>query len=365
MPRQAWSASVLALAVLAGAPEVRADEKRVCVDVVFQRPGDAAANEVVPVAPREAPKAAPGSMLPIGQKPLVYLKRLIEHFVTHEEGFVAVQESCEETIRVELYPLQEGWTVFARYSGTGREERVDQLFPSELSPFAERSVLALLHDKPISDTIDRANVLASDSKEYTQTIEGDHHFVLGVGTQLRFGRFSTAVTEGDDKDKALTAWRFFAPVGMSLGYRGKFENWGIETMAQFGIETTKSAASTNPQGGHIDLGGDASIQLHFLHYFDPRGLTSLYLGGGTTFELLWFNAIRKAGSRSDGDRSTLLGGGLDADFVIGWEFMRASAVQFFLQGEVQVPCYFLNHSNDDGSLYSYFPSIGVKLGVVF
>ena len=33
------------------------------------------------------------------------------------------------------WTLVQGWTVFARYSGTGREERIDRLYTTELSQF--------------------------------------------------------------------------------------------------------------------------------------------------------------------------------------------------------------------------------------
>ena len=139
------------------------------------------------------------SNLPIGQTSVVYLERLIEHFVTHEPGFVAAEEGgqCAETITVELYPLKRGWTVFARYSGTSREERVDQLFPSELSQFAERAVLALLHDVPLSSTINRENVLRADSQKSIQRVKGSNHFVLSLGTQLRGGYMDTVIEDGD------------------------------------------------------------------------------------------------------------------------------------------------------------------------
>ncbi len=298
---------------------------------------------------------------------MVYLKRLIEHFVTHEEGYVAVSNACKETIRIELYPLKHGWTVFARYSGTSREERVDQLFPTELSQFAERAVLALINDVPISDTINRENVLKDDSEKSTQRIKGSNHFVLGLGTQIRGGYFSTTVTDSESADYrgAKEEIRLFFPMTISTGYRGRFENWGIETMARLGIGTSKVAARKNSEGGHIDYGGNAGLQLHFLHYLNPRGLHSFYMGAGTTFELLWFSAIKADEYRSDDSRSTLLSGGLDVDGLFGWEFMRASAVQFFLQGELNLPAYAVKSEDYHGDINTWFPGFSVKLGVVF
>jgi len=154
-------------------------------------------------------------------------------------------------------------------------------------------------------------------------------------------------------------------MALSLGYRGKFESWGVESLAGFGIGTSKTAARRNPLGGHIDYGGDAHIQLHFFRYLNPRGLSSWYLGAGSTFELLWFSAIQPEGERGHDDRSTLVGGGVDVDGVFGIEFMRASRVQFFLQGELNVPAYALWTEDDAGSIRTYFPAVSVKLGVVF
>ena len=139
-------------------------------------------------------EAAP--FLPRGQNPVSYLERLLEHFVTHERGFAAVEEGCQDELIVELYPLREGWTAFSRYTGTGREERVDQLYAAELSAYAERAVLAVLHDLPIAGTINRENVLRADSRRSTQQIRGTSHWVLGLGTQLRTGVFETAQDDG-------------------------------------------------------------------------------------------------------------------------------------------------------------------------
>lgn len=415
------AAAVVSLALF-HVREARADNTRVCVDVTLQqrarkpaakpdgKPEPAKPPSPDSPAPAEPPAAAPPSLpphlkapsppvkpdadvsgvvtpgseadilprsmsdkvgtaegLPLGQRPLSYLKRLIEHFVTHEKGFVAVQKDCQQTIHVELYPLVDGWTVFARYSGTGREERIDRLLPTELSQFAERVALALLDNKPISGTINRENVLVSDSREYAQRIRGTSHFMLGVGTQVRVGRLAAAIqTAGDPKlGQAAEQWRVFSPVSAFLGYRGRFESWGLETVFMGSLGTAVTSAAKNPGGGHIDLAGNAAMQMHFLHYTDPRGLTSFYVGAGSTFELLFFQAIAPSNKRKEHVRSYLLGGGVDVDLLLGWEFMRASTAQFFLQAEVQLPTYALSNENDDGGIHSWFPATTFKLAVMF
>ena len=302
-------------------------------------------------------------ILPYGQTALVYLKRLFEHFVTHEPGFASTSEKCEQTITVELYPLKRGWTAFARYSGTNREERVDQLLATELSQFAERAVLALLTDVPISATIKRDNVLSSDSKRQVQQVKGSNHFTLNIGTRLVFAKVNQVQVGGEndgDVDKEL---RLYHPWKFGVGYRGRFENWGIEVQGGLGIGVGKKAASSNPSGGHIDYGGDTGLAIHFLNYRDPRGLVSFYLGGGAGFDFTWFSVVN--GEDSYDKRSYLYSGGLTADGVFGWEFLRAASVQFFIQGEINLPLYVTRTENNYGEIASWMPGLGFKLGVVF
>jgi hypothetical protein len=336
-----WRTSLVVLAVVlfASAP-ARAAEKSVCVSVTA----------------RAAPTGASGEgELPVGQDPISYLKRLLEYFVTHERGFVAVDSGCQEHLDVELYPLRQGWTAFARYSGTGREERVDSLFADELSQFAERAVLALLYDKPINATILRDTVLRADSKRATQRIRGTAHFIMGLGTELRGGDLPTVQANGSAKDEI----RLFGPIALALGYRGKFESWGLEAVGGLGIGTSKSGLRQNSEGGHVDYGGNVSLALHFFRYLSPRGLTSFYLGAGGTFEVLWFYQI------NNGSRDSLASGGFDVDLVAGVEFMRASRVQFYLQAALLVPAYEVENGDGPSNIKTWFPGAALTLGMMF
>jgi hypothetical protein len=308
-----------------------------------------------------------GAHLPVGQTPKAYLKRLIEHFVTHERGFVAATEDCSQRIVVELYPLQVGWAAFARYTGNGREERVDQLLPTELSQFAERATTALLHDVTIAETVDRDNVLWSDSLHSTQRIRGRNHFLLGLGTRLRGGYFDTAVTDRNNPRYGQTenTLRLFSPMAVMAGYRGVFDQFGVEALGQFDLGTSQTAAKNNPGGGHVDYAGSLGLVLHVSRYTDPRGIASLYYGAGATFELVWFSAIIPATDRLSDSRSTLMGGGLNADALVGYEFMRASAVSFFLQGELNIPAYVLRSENGAGTVNTWFPGMKLALGANF
>ncbi|MBW2731374.1 MAG: hypothetical protein JRH20_03215 [Deltaproteobacteria bacterium] len=301
------------------------------------------------------------SQMPLGQTPVTYLERLLEHFVTHEGGFTAAKQKCEQTLRVELYPLREGWTAFARYTGHGREEWVEQLLPDELSQFAERAVQALLHNQPISTTIKRDTVLRADTRIPKRWIGGTHHLAISLGTQLRFGIIDT-VQDGGAVESEV---RIFSPMTFNVGYRGKFENWAIEAMGNLGLNANRTAVRRNPAGGHVDMGGNAGISVHFLRYLNPRGITSFYLGAGSRFEVLWFELIRAESAREGDTRSTLASGGINVDLVFGWEFMRATKIQWVIQGEVHLPAYIIDTENDHGRVGSWVPGASLSLGVLF
>jgi hypothetical protein len=54
------------------------------------------------------------------------------------------------------------------------------------------------------------------------------------------------------------------------------------------------------------------------------------------------------------------------DLICGFEFMRASTVQFFLQADIQIPAYVVQTDDDHvASIKTWFPGLSVKLGVMF
>jgi hypothetical protein len=152
---------------------------------------------------------------------------------------------------------------------------------------------------------------------------------------------------------------------MTIGYRGQFEEFGVQAEAELDLGTSQVAARRNPVGGHVDFGGSTGIALHAVRYVNVRGLTSLYYGAGASFLLHWFSVVRPEAERDGDSRSTLLGGGLDVDAVIGYEFMRASAISFYLQGELNVPAYAIRSENNHGSVNTWFPGATLKLGASF
>ena len=292
-----------------------------------------------------------------------FLERMIEYEVTHEVGFAAVEKGCLERITVELYPLEDGWTVFARYSGNQREEKVDSVSVGELTVLAQRMTRALLRDVPVTETITRRSVLAADTEHRLRTIGVKGHVLFALGTALRYGTLPSA------NDDPAAPWRderrFFTPASILLGYRGKFAEWGIDAYARGNLGITERTPNANESGGHVDYAGASSVGLHFLHYFDPDGITSLYAGGGASFELTFLTMIRPADRRQDGDRDLLVTGGLNVDLLLGYEFMRASAIHFFCQLELNVPTYGIHNERTWGVVQTYLPGAVAQIGIVF
>ena len=287
---------------------------------------------------------------------------MLAYEVTHEPGFVAVDDRCEQRIAVELYQLESGWTVFARYSGTEREEKVVRAELDEFDELAQRVAFALLRKRPITHTITRENVLRSDSETNLRTIDGTGHLIFGMGTEVRLARLSTAQGAGK---MAATETRLLTPVSIQLGYRRKLRAWGLDAFGRINLGTENTGIRANDLGGHVDYSWSGLLGLHFLRYLDATGVNSLYFGGGAAFELTSFSAVRPAGYRTDTSHESLLGGGLNLDVLIGYEFLRASTIHFYGQIELNAPTYLIKAENDAGAVNTYMPGALAQIGVVF
>jgi len=298
---------------------------------------------------------------PYAIDPARYLERMVRYEVTHEVGFEAVAQDCKERLTVELYALRSGWTVFGRYTGSAREEKIDHVQLDEFVSLSQRLSRALLRDRPITDTITRENVLRDDSESDLRTIRGDGHFVMALGGELRVGELPTVAEGGGTTDEL----RFLTPLSVHLGYRGKYQAWGLDAFVRGSIGTNKRADRRNPEGGHVDYDGGVGLGLHSLRYLNASGMTSLYFGGGAQFRLSAFSVVNAEPDRDANDRERLYGGGLDASLLFGMEFMRASSVHFFWQLEGHAPAYKFDTEVDAGGIDTWMPGGLVQIGMVF
>jgi hypothetical protein len=314
-----------------------------------------------PAAPKPSAHAAEEEQV----RPELYLKRLLEYEVTHDEAYDAVKDGCRERMTVELYELRDGWTVFGRFSRYAREEKIDQVKLDEFAALAQRMAAALLHDRSIDQTITRHNVLRDDSESATRSVRGSSFVQFGLGTSARVGYLPTAPTDARDATTAEEL-RLLTPLAFTAAYRGKFRTWGLEAFGRLYLGTTQRAANTNLLGGHADYSGGGALGLHFLRYTDSAAMNSIYYGGGAAFELQRFTTIVPNAEVQGGDtRIGLWTGGLDLVLVLGYEFMRASSVHFYTQLELNAPLYALESENTAGRIRTYMPGAEAQVGILF
>lgn len=284
----------------------------------------------------------------------LYLRRLLVYRITHRDGFEAVDEDCSERVEVEIYPIEIGWTLFARYSGTRREEKIDTLRRDELGAVAQRVVDALFDDVSLEETLTRRTVLRSDSEGELRRIHGDAQFQAAIGTGLVFGELPTA-RGGSVSDRI----RVMAPLELSLGVRNRFTAWALDAHIGASVGTNREA-QTDASRGHVEYGGGFHAALHFVRYLRPEAINSFYVGGGASFRLHYFRVLGGDVRGADG----LFGGGLNLDVLLGVELMRASGVRFLVELQAHVPTYAIDSANDFGGVTAYLPGASVVIGLL-
>jgi hypothetical protein len=324
-----------------------------------------ASNE--PAVGRTTTQVEPGSARPFDDEsaafsPQGYLKRMLEYEITHRSGYETVASGCSQRVVVELYPIKDGYTVFARYTGFEREEKVDFVVVQEFPKLASRIARALLENRAISETVSRQDVLRADNEGRLRTVGVQGHILFGLGTTLRLAALPTATADGRAAEREL---RWLTPADIQLGYRGKFQAWGLDAFGRLELGTRERSARQNPGGGHADYAAQGGLGLHYLRYFAPEEMSSLYVGGGATFTTSFYRVIRSRERRDTQARDTVTATGLELDALVGYEFLRASAVYFFLQGELRAPTYLVKFESGNSLKNSYVPGFGAEIGMVF
>jgi hypothetical protein len=185
--------------------------------------------------------------------------------------------------------------------------------------------------------------------------------VLAFSGHFETGTLPTAGSGGNVED----ARRWIFPKGQQLGYRGKRRAWGVDCFVRGALGSTQSTPRSNPGGGHIDLDGTLGLGLHVLRYLNSEGVMSFYWGGGAQFKMAAYSVIRPEGDRGDGDRESLFIGGIDAEFLMGIEFARASSIHFYLQTELGLPTYLTESQVEAGGIDTYMPTAMFQVGLVF
>ena len=271
---------------------------------------------------------------------------MLAYEVTHEPGLRRRRRSLRAAHRRRALSARERLDGVRALLGdrAGREGGRAEL--DEFDELAQRIAFALLRNRPITHTITRENVLRSDSETNLRTIDGTGHLIFGMGTEVRLARLSTAQGAAN---RSQTETRLLTPVSIQLGYRRKLRAWGLDAFGRINLGTENTGIHANDLGGHVDYGWSGLLGLHFLRYLDATGVNSLYFGGGAAFELASFNVVRPVRDRTDNSHDSLVGGGLNLDVLIGYEFLRASTIHFYGQIELNAPTYVIKAENDAGA----------------
>lgn len=286
-----------------------------------------------------------------------YLRRLFEHYVTHEDGFQAVSRGCAERLTVELYPLDSGWTVFARYSGHSREEKIDRVEFEELDALAQRITRALLADVSVQETLTRTTVLGADSESELRRIRGGKQFLFGLGAVMLFGtQMPTSVSSDSGAEVLDERFRLIVPLQAIVGMRSYYRAWALDSYVGLRLGTSRRSSST-AANNHVDYTAGFTAGMHFLRYLQPAAVSSFYAGGGASFVV---DRYRATGIGSSG----LWGGGMQLDLVFGHEFMRASSLHFYVEATASVPAYRFDTERSGARIDSYIPSAVLQIGLL-
>jgi hypothetical protein len=186
--------------------------------------------------------------------------------------------------------------------------------------------------------------------------------LLAMGSDTRVGLLPTAP---NSTDPAVDRVRAETPLSFSIGARNKFRSWALDATGRLNVNLVQLASPRNAGGGHADYSVGLGFGLGFLAYADPDAVNTLYYGGGGSFEVMRYQTL---GARQpNGDLPApggLWGGGLNVDAILGYEFMRTSALHFFVQGTLSAPAYVFESENDQTRVHSYIPSLNVQVGIL-
>lgn len=280
-----------------------------------------------------------------------FFQRYMKYTISHEEGFIATDVQCDEVLSVELYPIAEGWSVFARYTGTSTEESIDKLRYDEVKSYSERVVQSLLYKKDFSSTINRYNVLSSDSHKKLRKIKGESQAFFAMGMSPRLAKIG--------KDSESRNWVASNPFIARMGNKYSYDRWSVQVHGHLGINLNKNSILAANKQGEVKFAGEGGLGVQFLYTPAAKKLTGIYYGAGGTMKVQSFTAFGEYHDQS------LYGGGLDVDLVTGYEFFRASGREVFVQLEANLPTYVIQARKGNGYVDSWTPASTLIVGLNF
>ena len=218
----------------------------------------------------------------------------------------------------------------------------------DLPNWYDQMVRSLLSGVPMSATnnsVTRDNV--APSQMAPNRVEADSVWYTRLGYGATFG--------GEMKGGPA----------LGFGYRYELDNFAID-FSFFNFMIASQSSNNNSS-----VGATATwIRLEGLYFLNALANGSSYVGGG----LGWGAAAAARASSNNGTTSTsasaYAGSGLEGQVTVGYEFLRASTIRIFAQGDLTLPfytakseCYTYGSTSTCSSDSKYLPTVTLSLGI--
>lgn len=240
--------------------------------------------------------------------------------------------NCDTTYTI--YSLRLGNSVTAHVSGPNGSKSQKAASIEELPETYDQLTRSLMNGETGEAAgVDRHNVTEAQSNRNRLTSDNVFFLRLGYG--------------------AVLGGNLAGGPAFGFGFRYELDQLGIEISALNGVFATDGDSDT-------DLGFTGSlIRLGGLYYFESQANHSAYLNLG----LSWGGAA--ATSEFQGEDRVYSGTGIQGEIGGGYEFLRASTIRLFVEGNLVLPFYTSTldswSSNVDDSIYT--PTFTVSVGV--
>jgi hypothetical protein len=270
------------------------------------------------------------------------------------EGVEVTQQNCQGTYSVYHVKLGNSVTVFLQ-GPQGRPQpgavgaigyrQATARSLEDVPPVYSQMVRSLISGQPMStsnDTVDRTNATAA--QQAPNRVEAD---------SLWYARLGYGGVVGPS---------FAHGPAFGFGYRYELDSLGIDfSFLNFTVGNNSDNGDSNASVGVTG----SWIKLMGLYFLDPTANRTTYLGGGVGWG---GTAVASANSNATTTSvSAYSGSGLHLEASVGYEFLRASTIRIFVQGDVTLPLYKIRSTTTDfvtsSTATSYAPSFVVAFGI--
>jgi len=158
--------------------------------------------------------------------------------------------------------------------------------------------------------------------------------------------------------------RTYGGPSVGFGYRAEFETFAVDvSFLNLQLPSSGSSDRSWTSGSLLKLQG--------LHFVNSEASATTYVGAGLS---LGFTNVGQDSSGPGFSVSSWRGGGLQGEFTIGYEAMRASPLRMFVEANATVPFYNVasDHTTYSAStsrvlsvvsFHRFAPSVGVSFGL--